>query len=254
MSDLVWPKKRCRQEARKYDSLKAFELGCRGAYRAARKRGWLDDVCSHMQRQVNPRHYWTKDRCAAEAAKYNFREEFKANAEAAHSAARKKGWLDEVCAHMEDGRKSLWTYEACEQEALKYETRSGFSLGSGTAYDVARENDWLDDICWFMNSAPRDAIYLIREELPEGERYVVKIGVTTFDRGDYRVRQGHRHFERPVVVTYHRNKSAKRIERMLLRRYPIRPHLLAHQIIDGHTELRMMTAEEINEALQLSRA
>lgn len=252
-SPLVWPKERCREEALKYSTLKEFEIGCRGAYRSARDRGWLDEICPHIKRRINPANHWTKERCGAEATKFQTRNEFRTTAEAAYSAAKKRGWLDEICTHMACGKSSLWTFKACEQEALKYETRTAFRAKSPTAYEIAREKDWLNDICWFMGGSVRDGLYIIREELPEGDRFLVKIGHTTFDRGDYRVRQGFRHFEKPILVLYERNKSATRIERSLLRRFKLKPDIPVYRQFDGHTELRMMTAEEIGVAIAVSR-
>ncbi|MBI1620079.1 hypothetical protein [Aquamicrobium zhengzhouense] len=136
---------------------------------------------------------------------------------------------------------------------MKYETRTAFRAQSPSAYAIAREKDWLNDICWFMSGSVKDGLYIIREELPEGEHYLVKIGHTTFDRGEFRVRQGFRHFEKPVVVLYERNKSATRIERSLLRRFKLKPDVPEYRKFDGHTELRMMTAEEIGVAIAASR-
>lgn len=49
-----WNKKEnCAAEARKYTTRWAFYEGSRGAYYAAKRNGWLDDICGHMERGKN---------------------------------------------------------------------------------------------------------------------------------------------------------------------------------------------------------
>lgn len=43
-----WTKERCREEALKYKNKKEYRNGNNGSYNAAYRKGWLNDVCSHM--------------------------------------------------------------------------------------------------------------------------------------------------------------------------------------------------------------
>lgn len=45
---LHWTKERCSQEALKYTARSDFARTATGAYYAAQRKGWLDDVCRHM--------------------------------------------------------------------------------------------------------------------------------------------------------------------------------------------------------------
>ena len=48
----------------------------------------------------NPNNYWTKERCAVEALKYNTRSEYQNNSGSSYESARKNKWLIEICGHM----------------------------------------------------------------------------------------------------------------------------------------------------------
>ena len=54
MNNIAWNRKwyldSCRLEALKYDTRKSFAKNSSGAYSAAQKNRWLDDICSHMKR------------------------------------------------------------------------------------------------------------------------------------------------------------------------------------------------------------
>lgn len=90
---LKWTKEECQKESLKYISRKKFAKGSSGAYSAALKKGWIDEVCSHMQRLLKSKNYWTKDECQEEAAKYKTRSEFRSKSSSAYSIAVKNNWL-----------------------------------------------------------------------------------------------------------------------------------------------------------------
>ena len=147
-----WTREHCQEEALKYQTRSAFGNGSSGAYVVSRKRGWLDDVCGHMVSIKKPNGYWTKDRCVEEALKYQTRYEFEVGTISAYNAARRGGWVDDICEHMVSPYKppGYWTREHCQEEALKYQTRSAFGNGSSGAYSAAQRNKWLDDVCSHM--------------------------------------------------------------------------------------------------------
>ena len=96
-----WTKKRCHKEALKYSTKTEFRLGSGSAYGAALTNGWLDEICSHMDTIIKkPAGYWTKELCHIEALKYPTRTEFELGSKGAYSAAKRNGWLDEICSHM----------------------------------------------------------------------------------------------------------------------------------------------------------
>jgi hypothetical protein len=156
-SRIKWTKEACHIEALKYETRADFFAQSLSAYSAANRRGWLDDICSHMVLQRNPNDTWkTKEACMAEAKKYRFKTQFLKEASGCAWACRVNGWYQEVTAHMEDGRKlsieknRKWTKDACIEAAKKYSSRSTFAKGNGSAWNAARVNGWLDEVCAHM--------------------------------------------------------------------------------------------------------
>ncbi len=147
---MKWTLKAVKAEAEKYISRTEFSRGSGSAYFAARKKGWLDDVCSHM----TSRFVWNIESVKLEAVKYETRIEFIKKSNGAYNAALKKGWLDQVCTHMQ--KPVIWTVEAVEAEAKKYVTRNEFKNGSVGAWDYARRNGCLDDVCCHMAKLKRE--------------------------------------------------------------------------------------------------
>ena len=93
------------KEALKYKTKTEFSKGCSSALSAARRNGWVDEICSHMDETRKPAGYWTLERCRKEALKYKTKTEFSKGCVSAYQAALRNGWLDEVCAHMKGENK-----------------------------------------------------------------------------------------------------------------------------------------------------
>ena len=141
-----WTKNRCHKESLKYKTKKDFMSST--AYSVSYKKGWLDEISSHMEKSYHQDGYWTKEKCQEESLKYNTRSEFQKNNISSYIISRKNGWLDEICSHMKNilKPKNYWTKERCKNESLKYRTRSEFSKSSPTSYSYSAMNNWLDDI------------------------------------------------------------------------------------------------------------
>ena len=91
-----WTFEAIQQEASLYPTRSAFKKGSTSAYSTAQKKGWLDAVCSHMQRKVK----WTFDAIQQEALLHTTRTAFRKDSPSAYQTACKNGWLDDVCSHM----------------------------------------------------------------------------------------------------------------------------------------------------------
>ena len=149
-----WTIERCHEEALKYKVKVDFRNKSGGAYSAARKKGWIKDICSHMISPQKPNGYWTKERCHEEALKYKVKEDFTKKSGGAYSAAIKNGWVEDICSHIKSERvpRGYWnSKDKCAEEALKYPSKSKFKAGSRGAFASARKNGWLDEICLYMN-------------------------------------------------------------------------------------------------------
>lgn len=95
----TWTKEKCLTEAKKYKNRRQFNLHAKGAYNAAMRNGWLDEVCHHMKTTKNGT-WQIKDNCLIEALKYNNRSDFRIKSCGAYTSAYRNGWLDEICSHM----------------------------------------------------------------------------------------------------------------------------------------------------------
>ena len=147
-----WSKENCAEEAKRYKTRSYFAKGSNGAYAAALKHGWLDDICSHME--IRWKKKWnTKAKCAKEAKKYTNRRDFAEFSSGAWAAAHKRKWLDDICSHMEVRWEKKWeTKERCAKEAKKYTSRTDFQRCSPGAWNAANKHDWLDEICSHMET------------------------------------------------------------------------------------------------------
>ena len=144
-----WSYEKCAEEALKYNSKVDFIKNSYGAYLYAQRNKILGDICSHM---IDPRIVWTKDKCEEEALKYKYRCDFDKNSPA-YQAAKRNGWLDDVCKHMTPKIKNnYWTKDKCAEEALKYKYRSDFEKNSPTAYVKSGKMGWKDEICSHMET------------------------------------------------------------------------------------------------------
>ena len=171
-----WTYDKCKEEALKYTSRKEFHKST--AYHKARRNGWLDDVCSHMEQKVKPSGYWTKERCAEIALKYKTRKEFNKNDVNVYNTCVRNDWLDDVCSHMIYKKykpKGYWTKENCEKEAIKYKTRKEFKTFSSSAYNCSVIYGWLDEICKHMISQNKPKNFWTKERcISEIKKYKTK--------------------------------------------------------------------------------
>jgi hypothetical protein len=114
---LKWTKTICSELARAYSSRVDFKRGHDGAYQAAAKNGWLDEICRHMTPTLELTTKWTLDACRAVAAGYSDRTKFKVERPGAYRVAMQKDWLASICSHMADRRLEprQWTDEVIKE-------------------------------------------------------------------------------------------------------------------------------------------
>ena len=100
------------------------------------------------------------DQCLAEAKKYQYYNDFRAQSHQHYYVARKRGWIKEYTWLIREPivpYNKKWNYDTCYAEALKYKTRSAFGKDGKGAYDVARRNGWLVDYTWMPDLSASDA-------------------------------------------------------------------------------------------------
>lgn len=152
---LKWTKETCISEAKKYSTIKEWQIGSAGSYQAAFKKKWLEECSSHMDRQLHKKNHWTLAACIKDAQQYKTKSEWQQATRSGYSIAAKNKWIEKCTAHMEpDGRKTvgqrLWTKEKCIELAKTCNSRAEFKKASGSAYLRARVKGWLDECCAHM--------------------------------------------------------------------------------------------------------
>jgi hypothetical protein len=143
-NDTYWTKEKCKEIALHYNKKEdlRFAPGLGGLYNAARKRGWWDEICSHMK---GGNRKWTKEELIKTAKDFNTRGQFGKKEPSAYSTALHNGWLDEVCVHMKNVLKK-WNYESCKKEASDFNKMTDFQKKSPSAYNHAKKNGFLKEI------------------------------------------------------------------------------------------------------------
>jgi len=167
-----WTKEKCQEIALKYTRRRDFSKNDRTVYDTSLRNGWLEDICSHMEKikDRKPKDYWTKERCQEIALKYNNLKDFVEYDRSAYSIILGKGWSNELLSHII--RKNIinvkhWTKEKCQEESLKYSTRNEFKKNSSTAYTAALKHKWIDDICSHMIEGKKPNGYWTKERCKE---------------------------------------------------------------------------------------
>jgi len=141
--------------SRKFSNRTDFHNHARPIWRAAKILGVYYECTAHMREKQKPKGYWTKKLCQIEALKFVTRYDFFKFGSAAYQAAKKSGWLNEICAHMQEVRKSRGHWRNLDNllsEAKKYKSRKAFAKGAPGAYGAASEMDVLDFVCKHMPS------------------------------------------------------------------------------------------------------
>jgi len=148
-----WNIEKCRIEAKKYNTRIEFYKGSPGAYAAANRNSWMNDICIHMGVPYSSSIIWDYETCKEIAKQYTYRKEFQKNNIKAYAAALYSGWLDDICSHMIYKKlpNNYWNnFENCKSEALKYQYKKDFIRSSQHAYNVSLRLGWIEKICSHM--------------------------------------------------------------------------------------------------------
>lgn len=141
---LYWTTEKLKKEALKYDTPQAFNKGNSSAYSIAASRGLLEDICSHMTRQITKR---TDEQLFQVARKYFTKGQLRSKDKGAYLALHRRGLINEACSHMPehagispDVEHFLYTYVTATKFAYVGITTS---LGFRTASHANSLNEGL---------------------------------------------------------------------------------------------------------------
>lgn len=102
-----WTREKCFEAAKLYEDKASFSNGDhKAAYVKLCKLKLIESATEHMNKIQKGFGYWTYERCRKEAMKYKTRNEFRQLSAGTYHGARDKGWLEEICQHMESGYKT----------------------------------------------------------------------------------------------------------------------------------------------------
>jgi len=125
-----------------YNSRFKFQQGSSYEYQAARQRGILEEICTHMI--AKPPQY-TDDELRSCARQFTTRSEFEKKEHSKACIARNRGIHDDICSHMEAlPSKHVWTKTEVLTEALHYDSPTAFLKGSSAAHRAALKLGILD--------------------------------------------------------------------------------------------------------------
>jgi hypothetical protein len=169
-------KKEILKKALRFNTRTEFKNAENGAYHSARKQGFLDEACAHMEVK---RRNWTLKQLEDRAKNYTSLNDFMKKENGAYLWAMRNGFREKITVHMERkiNRSGYWTIDNCRLEAKKYSNRSDFMRLSGSAYNVALKNEWVDEICAHMGS-PADGYHHCVYAISNSRLNKAYIGIT----------------------------------------------------------------------------
>lgn len=128
------------EESKQYRFYDDFKVKSNGAFQYAVKYNFIDEL--NLERKfVTTRNL---ESIKKEAEQYSTRWEFQQKDYKNYSKALREGWLDEVCADMENKQHS-YTLDECKQISSQYSGRTKWSKKHQNSYVQARRNGWLDE-------------------------------------------------------------------------------------------------------------
>ncbi len=139
-----WSPSACIEEAAKFETFAEWQKSSTSSVAAARRLGILTRCRAHMHTgRQNP---VSKAECIKDAARHQTRTSWSASggrSRVLYETARQKGWLDECCRHMKDGRRPTVGLDECLQEARKHQTPGAWKKADWRTYNAACRNSEL---------------------------------------------------------------------------------------------------------------
>lgn len=170
---MKWTRDQLLVEALKFSHRGDFFKNNNKAYKAAKRQGVLDEVCSHM---ISLRKKYSNEEILLEALKYKTRKEWKQNHSSTYRAAGYKKLLNIACAHMtllvDHGK---WDKEKVFLEAQKYFNVNTWKKENYGSYRAAQRLDILKEASIHMKRTgqtsllEKEVLNFIREHYPSAK-------------------------------------------------------------------------------------
>jgi hypothetical protein len=131
-----------------------FRHFSRGAYKKARKMGWLADykwLIDYSDATSEGHLYWTRERCFIEAKRFTTLRAFREESPAAYQIAARNNWISGY-EWIRSERMYYLTFNRCYKAAKKYSSVDDFAAGSPEAYGKAVREKWIKEYEWLSPS------------------------------------------------------------------------------------------------------
>ena len=199
-----WTKERVFEEARKYTMRHLFSKGCRGAYGAAERNGWLDEMTWFEQPNPNNPRVWSKEVVFEFARQFKTKSEFRKANKGAYNVAWRNNWLDEMN-WFEASVPKPYIKEEVLSIARQYTTKNDFRKADQRAYNNAQKKGWLAEMTWFVTAPKYDmhnyCVYVYTDE----ENKIAYVGLT--------VDKKQRHHDHSSSLDKHGKKTSSPVYR-----------------------------------------
>ncbi len=146
----IWILETCKSDAKRYKSRSEWQKFSVSAYQAARRNGWLDECCEHMEKRSRWVYYYQKqirDSCGGSFEKWKkvYWPQFRHAEEIGILAWLEDGF--EMCIKYPGSRKptGFWTKERCFEDAKRFKNRTQWRDNSQFAYRKSIELGWIDE-------------------------------------------------------------------------------------------------------------
>ena len=146
-----WTKEHCAEEAKKYSTRAQFQRMASGAWNAAHKKGWLDEICLHMEGRIKHKAGWWRniEHCIETASLYNSPCELKKAESGCYVSIIKHKWQEVCYKHMDSWKREYTEYELIKI-AKRCNTHKEFRTKYPGAYSSAKNKNILERICYHM--------------------------------------------------------------------------------------------------------
>ena len=177
-STLEWTKEKVSISAKKEKLKMIWKKKYPGAYAAALRGGYLEEVTIHMP-ILNPKGKWKeKEDVLADANKYPSRSEWQFASVGAYESAKLYGWFEEAVAHMPKrapNKNIKWNKEAVIKDAKKYKFRKDWHTNSSGAYEAAKKNGWFKEaVAHMLNKKAIPTKWTKKKVLANAKKYKKK--------------------------------------------------------------------------------
>jgi hypothetical protein len=141
-----WDYETCLTEAKKFTTSREFRLNSQTAYLKAYNKGWLREICAHMQSHSEDQEELNFDECKEIALRFKNKTDFRVNGGHVVRTALRNGWFDDICKCFPKASRAKWTIESITALAVNFQSRSEFAKAHISAYSAAVKKNWLDKV------------------------------------------------------------------------------------------------------------